>query len=128
MTSLSQLFARAERNADNIEDAAKEPLALLTGATYLDRNVIAGKADSITTLNIEQELDVMVRLEETAKTFQRLLKLEQRRREYRSQIEEKERQTNTRENIQNRRKEKRRQNACPYTRQNSSGSAIGDAQ
>ena len=70
----------------------------------------------------------MVRLEETAKTFQRLLKLEQRRREYRSQIEEKERQTNTRENIQNRRKEKRRQKACSYTKQNSSGSAIDDAQ
>ena len=52
MTSLSQVVARAERNAGNIEDAVKELLALLTGATYLDRNVIAGKAESITTLNI----------------------------------------------------------------------------
>ena len=119
MTSLSQLYTRAETNADNIVDTASALSALLTGVNYLDKDILMEKSTTIQSLNIENELDIMVRMEEMAKIFQRLLKLEQRRREYRSQIEEKERQTNTRENIQNARKEKRKNRACPYTRQNS---------
>ncbi len=122
MTSLSHSYSRAETNADNIRDVIKELDSLFEGKTYFDMAVINNKAYSIRTLNVEEELDVMVRMEETAKAFQRLLRLEQRRRAYHSEIGEKERQTNTRENIQSMRKETRRARACPYTRQSSSSS------
>ena len=119
MTSLSQLCERASTNADNIRDKAAEIVALLTGEHYMNMDILKEKIDQISILNIENELDVMTRMEEMSKLFSALLKLEKSRRMYRAQIDEKEKQSTTRESIRNRRREKKRNQACPYARPDS---------
>ena len=77
MTSSSQLYQRAEVNVDNVRDTIKEIIAMLSGETFLKKNTNHSKTENKTTLNIQKEIDVMVRRDQLCTSFTKLVKLEQ---------------------------------------------------
>ena len=71
----------------NIRDTIQEMETPLTAERQFDNNVMKEKSSYMTSLEIDRELDVMLRMEETSSVFQRLLKAEQTTRQYRTEIE-----------------------------------------
>ena len=125
MPGLTELYKRAETNADSVEDTITELNILFQGRHYFNQEIINSKCVGIQEVDINEELDVLMRMEQITKTMQKLLKAEQTRRRYQTEISEKEQQTNTRENIQNERKERRKNRACPYSRVSAGPNGVG---
>ena len=69
MSSLAQLYERAEKNADNIRDKSTEIIAILTKEHCMNLEILQQKMANITSLNIEEELEIMGRMETLAKSF-----------------------------------------------------------
>ena len=78
------------------------------------------KADFIQSLDTDQKLNMMVRMEQTARVFQKQIKAEETRIRYRTEKKREKETSKCNRNSSNSEDGKAEERACPYDRQSSS--------